>query len=90
MITIEPAVSDHPKCKDLVVAYGRWSLTGIEPQEASYEKRSEDIYFMEDNLLDYTMCSSMWLQKFFVYSRCTVHTANIEIRERVKRSLTRG
>ena len=23
--TIEPPVSDHPKCKDLVVAYGRWS-----------------------------------------------------------------
>ena len=86
MITVEPPVSDHPKCKDLVVAYGRWSLTRIEPQEASYEKRSEDIYFMEDNLLDYTVCSSMWLQG----ARCTVHTANIEIRERVKRSLTRG
>ena len=61
MITVEPPVSDHPKCKDLVVAYGRWSLTRIEPQEASYEKRSEDIYFMEDNLLDYTVCSSMWV-----------------------------
>ena len=86
MITVEPPVSDHPKCKDLVVAYGRWSLTRIEPQEASYEKRSEDIYFMEDNLLDYTVCSSMWLQG----ARCTMHTANIEIRERVKRSRTRG
>ena len=48
--TVEPPVSDHPKCKDLMVAYGRWSLTRIEPQGASSEKRSGDIYFNEDNL----------------------------------------
>ena len=24
--TVEPPVSDHPKCQDWVVAYGRWSL----------------------------------------------------------------
>ena len=29
---IEPPVNNHPKCKDLVVAYGRWSLTRIKPQ----------------------------------------------------------
>ena len=28
----EPPISDHPKCEDLVVAYGRWLLTRIEPQ----------------------------------------------------------
>ena len=26
-IQSNPAESDHPKCKDLEVAYGRWSLT---------------------------------------------------------------
>ena len=25
--TVEPAVSDHPKCQAYVVAYGTWSLT---------------------------------------------------------------
>ena len=49
--TVESPVSDHPKCKDLVVAYRRWSLAIIEPQGASSEKRSGHIYFTEDNLL---------------------------------------
>ena len=30
--TVESPVSDHPKCKDRVVAYGWWSFTRIEPQ----------------------------------------------------------
>ena len=29
---VEPPVSDHPKCKDLVVAYGKWSLTRFNPR----------------------------------------------------------
>ena len=29
--TVEPSSSNHPKCGDLVVANGRWSLTKIEP-----------------------------------------------------------
>ena len=45
------SVSDHPKCKNLVIAYGRWSLTRIEPQGASSEKRSGHVYFMGYNLL---------------------------------------
>ena len=36
--TVEPPVSDHPKCKDRVGAYGRWSFAGIKPQAASSEK----------------------------------------------------
>ena len=32
LITVEPPVSDHRKCKDLVVANGRLSFTRIEPQ----------------------------------------------------------
>ena len=27
LYTVEPPTNDHPKCKGLVVAYGRWSLT---------------------------------------------------------------
>ena len=48
---IEPPVRNHPKCKDSVVACGRWSCTRIEPQGVSSEKRSRHNYFMEDNLL---------------------------------------
>ena len=51
LCTVEPPVSDHPKCKDRVVAYGRRSFTRSEPQGVSCEKKSRNIYFMEDNLL---------------------------------------
>ena len=37
-------------CQSGLVAYGRWSLTRIEPHGASSEKRSGHIYFMEDNI----------------------------------------
>ena len=30
--TVTPPISNHPKCEDLVVAYGRWLLTRIDPQ----------------------------------------------------------
>ena len=49
--TVKPPISDHPKCKDWVVAYGRWSFTRIKPQGVSSEKRSRHIYFMQDNSL---------------------------------------
>ena len=49
--TVESPVSNHPKCKDLVIAYGRWSLARIETQGASSEKRSGHVYFMGYNLL---------------------------------------
>ena len=49
--TVLPPVSDHPKCKDCVVTYRRWSFTRIEPQRVSSEKRSRHIYFLEDNYL---------------------------------------
>ena len=51
IITVEPSVSNHPKCKDLVAVYGRWLLTRIEPQGTSSENKSRHIYLMEDNLL---------------------------------------
>ena len=34
--TVEPSISDHPKCKGLVVAYGRVSITGVEPHGATW------------------------------------------------------
>ena len=36
--TFNPPVSDHPKCKDWVVAHGRWSLTRIEPQGGLFQE----------------------------------------------------
>ena len=51
--TGEPPESDHPKCADLMVANGRWSLTRIEPQTSGgfFEKKTGHIHFKEDNLL---------------------------------------
>ena len=37
--TVEPPESDPPKCADLVVANGRWSLTRTEPQEVSLSRK---------------------------------------------------
>ena len=39
--TVEPPGSDHPKCQDLVVTYGRCSLTRVEPEEGSSGDRSD-------------------------------------------------
>ena len=33
---VQPPVSDHPKCKGLVVAYGRWSLMRLGPQRRNF------------------------------------------------------
>ena len=32
MTTDEPLICDHTKCKELVVAYGSWLLTKMEPE----------------------------------------------------------
>ena len=65
-ITVEPPVSDHPKCKDLVVADGRFSFTRIEPYG---EKGHGHILTLWKIFLSNTMCSSMLLLKFFMYSK---------------------
>ena len=63
--TVEPTESDHPKCEDLVVANGRWSLTRIEPQEDSLRRKLDTstlrkiIYCMQ--FPSYDMCSYMLL-----------------------------
>ena len=49
--TVQPPVSDHPKCEDLVVAYGRWSLTRIEPQAGGFFWEENPTQFKEENLL---------------------------------------
>ena len=33
--SVKPLISDHPKCEDLVVAYGRWLFTRSEPKGVS-------------------------------------------------------
>ena len=38
--TVQPPVSDHPKCEDLVVDYRRWLLTRFEPQRDFSDKWS--------------------------------------------------
>ena len=63
--TVEPTESDHPKCEDLVVANGKWSLTRIEPQADSLRRKLDTstlrkiIYCMQ--FPSYDMCSSMLL-----------------------------
>ena len=37
--TVEPPESDHPKCADLVVANGRWTLARIEPRMVSLRRK---------------------------------------------------
>ena len=71
--TVEPPMSDHPRCKDLVVAYGRWSLTRIKRQ-GSLLRRCTDtstlwkiIYCIQ--FLSYNVCSSRLILKFFAYSK---------------------
>lgn len=49
--TVEPAISDRPKCKGLVVAYGMLSLTRIESQGVSSKKRYGHIHCLVENLL---------------------------------------
>ena len=81
--TAEPPESDHPKCADLVVANGRWSLTRIEPQEVSLRRKLDTstlrkiIYCMQ--FPGYDMCLSVLL--LFL---------PLEIRKLVRWSLTRG
>ena len=61
------------EAKDLVVTYGRWSLTRINPQVVSNEKRS--------TVWKRILLIFGYDRKFFIYSEwCSVvHTANIEI-----------
>ena len=46
--TVEPPISNHPKCKDIVVAYRRWLLTRIKPHGVPFKKSSLHIYILEE------------------------------------------
>ena len=43
---VEPLTSNHPKCEDLVVAYGRWSLTRTEPLSRSLFREEVPTYLL--------------------------------------------
>ena len=49
--TVKLPISDHPKCKDLVVAYRRWSFTRISHRGVVQEK-VQHIYFFTEYLLN--------------------------------------
>lgn len=50
--TVELSISDHPKCEDLVIDYGRWLIIRIQPQGVSSKDRSSDTsFFLAENLL---------------------------------------
>ena len=40
---VQPPVSDHPKCKGLVVSFGRWSLMRGGPQERNFKINVESL-----------------------------------------------
>ena len=48
--TVKLPISDHQKCKDLVVAYRRWSFTRISHRGVVQEK-VQHIYFFTEYLL---------------------------------------
>ena len=50
-VQLNSPVSGQPNCEDLMVAYGRWSFTRIEPKGVSSEKRSRYSYLMVDNFI---------------------------------------
>ena len=67
--TVKLPISDHPKCKDLVVAYWRWSLTRISHRGVVQEKVQDINFLAECNKVTYT-CSST-----FVHSKwCSTHS----------------
>ena len=65
--TVEPPVSVHPKCKDLVVAYKNRTTGGRPPTRKGSGSSTlwKIIYCIQ--FLSYVMCSSFLLLKFFVY-----------------------
>ena len=44
---VEPLVSGHPKCEELVAAYRKYSFTRVELQEIFNKEKSRRIYFLE-------------------------------------------
>ena len=49
--TVKLPIINHPKYKDLVIAYRRCLIMGIDKQDVSSKTSSRHIYLVEDNLL---------------------------------------
>ena len=80
--TVEPTESDNPKCEDLVVANGKWSLTRIEPQEDSLRRKLDTS----------TLRKILYCMQFPSYDMCSYVLLFLpqEISKLVRWSLTRG
>ena len=69
---VEPLVSGHPKCEELVVAYRKCSLTRVKLQEILNKENSRRIYFLERmycrQFLGYNKRKSMLFLKVSSYS----------------------
>ena len=48
--TVKLPISNHPKYKDLVIAYRRCLIMGVDKQDVSSKTRSWHIYLVEYNL----------------------------------------
>lgn len=51
MIQFKLLLSEHQKCKELIVTYGKWSLKRVKLQEVFYEKKSRHVYFFREIVL---------------------------------------
>ena len=91
--TVEPPASDHPKCQDFVVAYESRTRGGNRSDISTDSKRIDCIHF--PTCSSNTRSSRLSLiiiikgSSQAVGSRM-VHREDMEIRPRVKWSLTRG
>ena len=47
-------MSEHQKCEELIVTYGKWSLKRVKLQEVFYEKKSRHVYFFKEIVLHAT------------------------------------
>ena len=82
--SLQPAEPPELHAKDLVDAYGRWSLTRIEPQVVPSEKRSRHIYIVAEKSLHAISKfrkQVSFVLAFFVYSEWR-STCSDQIEER--------
>ena len=88
--TGEPPESDHPKCADLMVANGRWSLTRIEPQTTNHKPQEVSLRRKLDTS---TSRKIIYCMQFPSYDMCSFMLLLFlpqEIRKLVRWSLTKG
>ena len=69
--SLQPAEPPELHVKDLVDAYGRWSLTRLEPEVVSSEKRFRHIYFVSEKSL-HAVAKSRKRVSFVLVFSCTL------------------